>query len=310
VLFFLLSLLVYGGSTVSGKKNQSFLDRTFSSGGCLSCHAETHPEKIPIEKDCSSCHTGSLAFEMKNPPPIPLEFPGVAIPVSEPVEGMVFIPGGAFTMGYDKRHPDEAPAHTVTLPGFYMDQYEVTHREYKVFAEETKRPFPDDWVQGRYPSGKDEHPVNFVTWYDAHDYCQWVNKRLPFEEEWEKAARGVDGRLFPWGNTFDPQKANTPQSKIGDTTPVGHFPEGKSPFGLYDMGGNVWEWTNSWAVAYPGNPRPKAHYYNGGYRVLRGGSWVDCSFYRCGISAFTFNRGYFKPETKNRGFGFRCAKSS
>lgn len=298
------------GGGVFGEKNHLFSEELSLSGECLTCHIENHFENIPKTKVCSSCHSVSLRVQLKDPSPVPLENPILARPVAEQVEGMVFIPGGAFTMGYDKRHPDEGPAHTVTLPGYYLDQYEVTHREYKIFVEETKRPFPDHWVQGRYPSGKDEHPVNFVTWYDAHDYCQWMNKRLPEEEEWEKAARGVDGRLFPWGNTFDPQKANTPQSKMGDTTPVGHFPEGKSPFGLYDMGGNVWEWTHSWAAAYPGNPRPKAHYYTGGYRVLRGGSWVDCSFYRCGISAFTFNRGYFKPETQNRGFGFRCAKSS
>jgi iron(II)-dependent oxidoreductase len=195
------------------------------------------------------------------------------------------------------------------LPAFYIDREEVTNRQYKRFVDATQRVPPEYWRNGVYPDGKDDHPVTFVAWYDAHDYCAWVGRRLPTEEEWEKAARGTDGRLFPWGNEFDPEKANTPQSKIGDTTPVGRFPEGSSPYGLYDMGGNVWEWTESWAVAYPGNVRPTAHYYTGGYKVLRGGSWVDCSFYRCGISAFTFNRSYFRPETKNKGFGFRCARS-
>jgi len=209
---FLCFLLLMDGGGVFGEKNNLFYEEPSSvSGECLTCHTENHFEDIPKPKVCSSCHSVFLRVQLKDPSPVPLESPILAKPVAVQVEGMVFIPGGPFTMGFDKRHPDEGPAHTVTLPGYYIDQYEVTHREYKVFVEETKRPFPDHGVQGRVPSGKDEHPVNFVTWYDAHDYCQWVNKRLPEEEEWEKAARGVDGRLFPWGNTFDPQKANTPQ---------------------------------------------------------------------------------------------------
>jgi len=198
----------------------------------------------------------------------------------------------------------------MSLPTFYVDLYEVTNEQYKKFVEATHRPPPDYWSNGNYPVEKKKHPVAYVTWYDAHDYCQWAGKRLPTEEEWEKAARGTDGRLYPWGNEFDPKKANMPQSRLGDTTPVGSFPQGRSPYGLYDMSGNVWEWTESWAKPYPGSPIPTGHYFTGEYKVLKGGSWVDCSFYRCGISALTFNRGYFKPLTKNQGFGFRCAKDT
>ena len=223
---------------------------------------------------------------------------------------MVKIPAGPFIIGYDNRHPDEKPAHTLTLPAFSIDLYEVTNEQYGKFTAATHRAPPDHWVDGLYPVEKKKHPVSYVTWYDAHDYCQWAGKRLPTEEEWEKAARGTDGRLYPWGNEFDPKKANTPQSRIGDTTPVGSFPQGRSPYGLYDMSGNVWEWTESWAKPYPGSPIPTGHYFTGEYKVLKGGSWVDCSFYRCGISALTFNRGYFKPTTKNHGFGFRCAKDT
>jgi len=221
---------------------------------------------------------------------------------------MTVVPGGSFLMGYDHRHPDERPQHTATVSSFAIDLYEVTNRQYKAFIDSTGRAAPISWANGAFPPGKEQHPVAFVTWQEAHDYCRWIDKRLPTEAEWEKAARGEDGRLYPWGNEFDPKKANTPQSHLGDTTPVGSFPAGRSPHGLYDMGGNVWEWTDSWAQAYPGSPIPKGHYFTGEYKVLRGGSWVDCSFYRCGMSALTFNRGYFKPATKNKGFGFRCAK--
>jgi iron(II)-dependent oxidoreductase len=130
--------------------------------------------------------------------------------------------------------------------------------------------------------------------------------------EWEKAARGSDGRIYPWGNDFDINKVNSPVRwttlKIdGDTTPVGAFAEGVSPYGAYDMSGNVWEWTASWYTAYPGNTQPNEN-YGEKYKTLKGGSWWDCSFYKCGVSAPSFNRGFFLRKTKNKSFGFRCAK--
>jgi iron(II)-dependent oxidoreductase len=223
-------------------------------------------------------------------------------------DAMMIIPGGSFPMGYDHRHPDEKPQHVETVSSFAIDLYEVTNDQYLKFISVTKRTVPEHWENSQYPKDKANHPVVYVTWYDARDFCAWAGKRLPTEAEWEKAARSEDGRLYPWGNDFDPKKANTPQSRLGGTTPVGSFPAGRSPYGLYDVSGNAWEWTDSWARAYPGSPIPRGHYFTGEYKVLRGGSWIDCSFYRCGISALTFNRGYFRPETKNEGFGFRCAK--
>ena len=310
ILFLLLSFFVALGVGLGKKNNLPIPQNPENQEECTTCHSPHDMGEVRENMNCESCHS-SIGREVSMKVLGALEYnkQTVAQNQGKDVGDMVLIPEGSFHMGYDKRHPDEGPEHQVNLPKFYMDKFEVTNEQYKRFVELTKRPSPEYWRDREYPSGKDDHPVTYVTWVDAHDYCQWVNKRLPIEQEWEKAARGIDGRLFPWGNTFDPKKANTPQSKIGDTTPVGNFSEGRSPFGLYDMGGNVWEWTEDWAKAYPGNPRPKAHYYTGRYKVLRGGSWVDCSFYRCGISAFTFNRGYFKPETKNRGFGFRCAKS-
>lgn len=229
--------------------------------------------------------------------------------VSSLLNEMVLIQEGQFIMGYDKRHPDEGPQHIVYTDKFYIDKFEVTNAQYLRFAQETGRRLPDYLRNEVIPPGREDHPVIYVSWYDARDYCHWAEKRLPTETEWEKAARGTDGRIFPWGNEFDTKKANVPHLGLRSTTPVGSFPEGKSPYGAYDMVGNVWEWTDSWYKAYPGNKRPVEENYGERYKVIRGGSWVDCSFYRCGISPLVFNRGFFKPETKSKSFGFRCAKN-
>lgn len=173
---------------------------------------------------------------------------------------------------------------------------------------------PPNYENRTWPEGKADHPVVFVSWMDADAYCRWTGKRLPTDEEWEKAARGEDGRRFPWGQQFAVELANTPQrwkelGREGDTLPVGSFPAGRSPYGLYDMSGNVWEWTASWHQAYPGN-HSKSVSYGETYKTLKGGSWWDCSFYRCGISAPVYNRAFFLKTTRNSSFGFRCARSA
>ncbi len=225
---------------------------------------------------------------------------------------MISIPAGEFVMGTNERLPDEGPQHKLTLPAYYIDIYEVTNLQYKVFSNATKRRSPTHFKNRTFPEGKADHPVTYVSWDDAHDYCQWVGKRLPTDQEWEKAARGKDGKMFPWGEIFDVKHANTPLrweqlGVFGDTTPVGSFETGVSEYGLYDMSGNVWEWTESWYMAYPNNSVPSES-YGKRYKTLKGGSWFDCSFYKCGISAPVFNRAFFAKRTKNDSFGFRCAK--
>jgi formylglycine-generating enzyme required for sulfatase activity len=224
---------------------------------------------------------------------------------------MVLIPEGKFLMGTDTRLPDEGPQHEIKLPDFYIDVYEVTNLQYKKFNDATNGRSPSHWRNRTFSKGKADHPVVFVTWDNANDYCDWAGKRLPTDKEWEKAARGIDGRTFPWGDVFSISKANTPLrwqeiGSIGDTTPVGSFEEGKSPYGLYDVSGNVWEWTDSWYMAYPGN-KTKSESYGKRYKTLKGGSWFDCSFYKCGISAPVYNRAFFAKKVKNDSFGFRCA---
>ena len=227
---------------------------------------------------------------------------------------MILIPAGEFIMGSDNRLPDEGPRHTASTDAFYIDLYEVTNLQYKNFNNETKRKSPSHFRNRTFPKGKADHPVTYVSWIDAKAYCEWAGKRLPTDAEWEKAARGTDERMFPWGNAFGIEKANTPVrwqrlGLFGDTTPVGAFKEGKSFYGAHDMSGNVWEWTASWYKAYPGNTH-HSESYGERYKTLKGGSWFDCSFYECGISAPTFNRAFFAPNTKNDSFGFRCAKDA
>ena len=223
--------------------------------------------------------------------------------------GMVLIPAGEFQMGCNDRF-DEWPVHTVYVDAFYMDTYQVTKAQYKVFVDANpqwqKDNIPDkyhtgnyllDWSGNSYPSGKGNHPVVYVSWYAAMAYAEWADKRLPTEAEWEKAARGgLVGKKYPWGDTIDANKANydrnvgtTPIGLAGSTTPVGTYaPNG---YGLYDMAGNVWEW------CVDGYKRDFSR------RVLRGGGWADTkTFLRVA------NRDSLPPTYTNSTYGFRCAR--
>lgn len=297
---------------------------------CKICHVSVDHRDVEQAGDaCAVCHdaVSHVAVGGKNKIKLPISASNAA---SAPTMGMsvalyyspsrlgpapspmVRVPVGAFTMGTDERLPDEGPAHQVTLDAFDIDVFEVTNLQYQHFIEQAGRRAPDHFASRQFPSGKADHPVTFVTWFDAQAYCQWAEKRLPTDQEWEKAARGSDGRTFPWGNDFKMHAANTPVrwgviGQEGDTTPVGAFADGVSPYGLFDVSGNVWEWTGSWYLPYPGNNRDSEN-YGEKYRTLKGGSWWDCSFYQCGISAPVFNRSFFSPKVKNATFGFRCAR--
>ena len=221
---------------------------------------------------------------------------------------MALVPRGEFVMGSNERWDDEAPEYMESVETFHIDLHEVTNANYHLFASATKREPPYHWSEGNIPAGKEDHPVIYVSWHDANAYCKWSGKRLPTEQEWEKAARGENGNIYPWGNEWSLDKSNNPYKGSTGTQPVGSYPEGRSPYGLYNMSGNVWEWVDSFYLPHPGNTIPRAE-YGKDKRVLKGGSWFDCLSYGCGLSAPTFNRSFFTPEVKNNSFGFRCAKS-
>jgi len=230
-------------------------------------------------------------------------------PVSSPPLGMALIPSGEFIMGSNERWDDESPEHIAVTGAFYIDLNEVTNERYKVFTTATKRETPYHWPEGNLPKGKEKHPVVYVSWFDAKAYCEWDgNKRLPDEREWEKASRGKDGFTYPWGHEWTLDKSNNPYRYSTGTEPIGSYPEGRSPYGLYDMSGNVWEWVDSYYLPHPGNTVHRAE-YGEDKRILKGGSWFDCLSYGCGLSAPTFNRSFFTPEVRNNSFGFRCAKT-
>jgi iron(II)-dependent oxidoreductase len=225
---------------------------------------------------------------------------------------MVFIPAGMFLMGSKATDGtvglevgvDELPQHRVDLPGYFIDRYEVTVGDYRKFIDATHSQPPRIWTDARYPGPSDDHPVVDVKWYDADAYCRWAGKRLPTEAEWEKAARGTDGRLWPWGNRWMAGAANIQGDPRRWTAPVGSYPLDKSPYGVFDMAGNAMEWTGSWYTAYPGSTLKRAD-FGKRYKILKGGSWMSP------LRPFTHsaNRYGIAPKWDHPHFGFRCAKT-
>jgi formylglycine-generating enzyme len=190
-----------------------------------------------------------------------------------------------------------------------MDKYEVTQEQYARFVEATGHKTPIDWPNGRPSPKLAKHPVVNVTFEDAAAYARWAGKRLPTEAEWEKACRGADGRVYPWGNSAADRKVAAP---VGDnskdhTWPVGSFPEDVSPYGILDMAGNVWEWTDSWYEAYPGNDQIEIE-YGRKYRVIRGGGAID--YYGAASTRRCADRARSLPYGTYDALGFRCVLES
>jgi formylglycine-generating enzyme required for sulfatase activity len=222
------------------------------------------------------------------------------------------IPEGAFGMGIDGLQglEDERPFHLVRLEAYEMDLHEVTTARYAAFLRATNRRPPWLWESVDLAIHGDR-PVIGVDWHDADAYCRWAGKRLPTEAEWEKAARGTDGRSFPWGNQQPtPELANFALgarfSYSQALMPVGRYEKGKSAYGVYEMAGNVWEWVQDWydGSYYEHSPeRNPQGPDTGQLKVLRGGSWSELPKY-----LLTYGRFKLPPETLNSYTGFRCAK--
>jgi formylglycine-generating enzyme required for sulfatase activity len=271
------------------------------------------PAEASIPKDHLNTHSAAAQASVSQPA-VPRVVP---VPAAQPVPSpdlltiespahleLVRVPAGEFLMGSDPKvdaqaYDDEQPQHRLTLPEFYIGKYPVTNEQYAAFVKATRRTVPQHWNNGQIPVGKEGHPVVNVTWQDAGAFCLWLSQasgkplRLPTEAEWEKTARGRDGRIYPWGDKPPAKELGNLGGSVDATTPVGQYPAGASPCGALDMAGNVWEWTSSlwgkdWQKPKFGYPYdPKDGRENIGSpdairRMLRGGSWLDSQRYaRC-----------------------------
>jgi len=232
---------------------------------------------------------------------------------------MVYVPAGEFVMGTSedeaKRlaeehdvHPTlfltEVPQRKVEVDGFFIDRFPVTNAQYKAFVDATRHRAPGNWQGRQYPEGKAAHPVTCIGWHGADAYARWAGLRLPTEAEWEKAARGTDGRTWPWGNEWSDEATcigdpNSPQTRAL-TTPVGAFPAGASPFGVLDMAGNVAEWTST--PSQPPNAERRWAWY-----VVKGAGAAITERYNFRCAARNFSAHTSRWHTW---LGFRCAKDA
>ena len=207
----------------------------------------------------------------------------------------------------------EEPQREVTLDAFHIGKLPLTNAQYSQFLEATEQNPPHFHTDSRFNAS--DGPVVGVSWHDAVEFLMWINERsgnsyrLPTEAEWEKASRGTDGRIYPWGNEWDVSKGNFGELRLKRTTPVGSYPTGVSPYGCLDMGGNVYEWCHDWfhPETYKYSPAVNPGGASDGRRkVIRGGSWVP----RGEFAARCANRAAYDPTVRVHNVGFRIAISA
>lgn len=245
---------------------------------------------------------------------------------------MVKIPAGSFLYGTNKKdkhseaislglpkawYADEGPEQSIFLKTFYIDRYEVTNERYKAYIDDLNAVVPSDWTANSFPIGRKNYPVINISWYDAANFCQWAEKKLPSEKQWEKAARGGTNSKYPWGNEFQITHANL-SSKSGSRnsiTSVGSYPKGITPLGVHDMIGNVWEWIDDDYSPYKGSTY-QSKYFGGGFKVLRGQSAKDIGHfpgasYLSALKMFSRNgyRDFLNADQSAIDVGFRCVSS-
>lgn len=258
-------------------------------------------------------------------------FPDITQILPQPFEWCE-IPAGPFLMGSDRSKDElandrEPDLHELTLNAFYMAKYPVTYAQYEVFVNGDGYTNRDYWTEAGWSWKADklhpeiywndskwhipDHPVVGVTWYEAYAFTQWLSNKvgytvhLPTEAEWEKAARGADGRIYPYGDKFDPTKANVHETGLGKTSPVTQFPNGASPYGVMDISGNVWEWClSNWSNPYSHHLFKDVDIENTNIRLVRGGSWYY-SYQSSRVACRNFNLPYLRYYD----IGFRLARS-
>ena len=237
--------------------------------------------------------------------------------ISHPISlHLVRIPPGEFLMGSEMKRDrdaghDELPQHPVHVPEFDIGRYPVTNFQYRAFVRATGRRPPPDWAEGRFPRGGDQLPVGVVSWFDAVAFCEWLTEergepfRLPTEAEWEKAARGTDGRIYPWGDEPPDEGRCNFDSNVGDKTPIGFYsPQGDSFYKCSDMAGNVQEWCQSLHRPYPYDANDgREDLQDTGNRVKRGGCWWGpAESVRCA------SRDFYPSELSDSNIGFLVAR--
>ncbi len=254
--------------------------------------------------------------------------PRLGVRIRWPGDGseLVYVPAGRFPMGSRSGEPEtneyEKPQHEVELSGFWIQRTPVTNGQYRRFMSATGHRPPDQadsagvswgapvWSGGNFPPDRADEPVVCVSWEDAQDYCEWAGLRLPTEAEWEYAARGPEGRKYPWGDEWDGSRLcwnRSTREGVARTVPVGSFPEGVSWCGALDLAGNVWEWCADWydREYYRHSPaRDPQGPDTGEYRVSRGCSWnrEKPEYFRCTL------RGNNEPSSRGADRGFRCVR--
>ena len=244
---------------------------------------------------------------------------------------MVHIPSGHFIFGTNKKdetaealsmgipkpwYVDESPQQKIFLKGFYIDTFEVTNERYKKYVDALEAVPPGNWKSNTFAVGKDKEPVTWVTWFDAANFCQWAEKKLPTEKQWERAAKGTNGNEYPWGNEFQPNIAHLSNRAGSKNKPVavGSFPKSASKEGIHDLIGNVWEWVADDYKPYKGSTH-KNDYYDSGYKIIRGHSASDIGhfpMYADAIKMFARSgyRQFSNPDEPGPDVGFRCASEN
>jgi len=248
-------------------------------------------------------------------------------------EGMVYVPSGEFTIGTNEEdsknhalslgldkpwYADESPERRIDIPGFYIDRYEVTNLQYYIFCQATDHKSPRNWRGQKFPEGEDNFPVTHVSFFDAAAFAEWAGKRLPNEMEWEKAARGRAGFIYPWGDNFKIGIANlatSPRNKTGrGLMPVGSFPKAVSPYGVHDMVGNIWEWVWDYYLPYP-NSKFKSAAFEKKHYIVRGMSYMGVGHFNkkdfqkvVAMKSRASFREHLNPLAIKKDIGFRCVK--